>query len=486
MSLRSCVALVAAVLWTAATGVAADAAGLAAYNGLQLARTGSAVEQIRLLFRDTPPFYNVTGDGTTAVRVDLLEAALSAGAVAAARDADVSAAVAVAGPRALALTVHTRAPVNVETSVEDHAIVLRLRPVQARTSPAAPLPRDASPPAGAAPREMTVFRLHYADVSEVAGVLVPGASIAPNDVFTPQASAFSQGAGTLGYGSYPGTPPSALGLPGASGQTGSFGERVSETIAIDRRLNAVVVFGDAAQTELVRRVVAELDVPLRTVLLETSIVELTESGARDVGIDFSAAGPLATASVVARPAQIDRQLSLQAAIYAAVQSGQGRIVARPRILAQDGRTASILTGDAIPIITSISFPSTGSSVVQQQVQYINVGVNVQIRPQIGLDGAVTSHIYSEVSSVTGYIQNIPRISQRQATTAATIRDGDSLVIGGLIQEDELKSLTRVPFLSDVPLIGTLFKLSHQTRQRTNLYIMVTPHVQPLPEPRTQP
>jgi type II secretory pathway component GspD/PulD (secretin) len=69
------------------------------------------------------------------------------------------------------------------------------------------------------------------------------------------------------------------------------------------------------------------------------------------------------------------------------------------------------------------------------------------------------------------------------TTAATIRDGDSLVIGGLVQESELNSITRVPFLGDLPLIGALFRLSHQTHQRANLYILVTPHIEPAPEPR---
>jgi general secretion pathway protein D len=479
-------ALVAVVLLTATAGARAQAAGLAAFTGLQLGRAGSGGEQIRLLFREAPPFYNVSGDGSTQVRVDLLETSLTAGAITVGRDNDVNASVGVAGPHGLALTVHTHDAVMVETSVEQHAIVVRLTPVAAHRVQAVPTPAPLPVEGPRPPRQahgMTVFRLRYADVSEIAGVLVAGSSVAPNDVFAPQPSAFSQGVGTLGYQSGFGQQALPFPLATSGGASGSFGERVSETLAIDRRLNAIVVYGDAEQTELVRRTVAELDVPLRTVLLETSIVELTESAARDVGVDFSAQGVVANASLIAKKFEVgDRQVSLQASIYAAVQNGQGKILARPRILAQDGRTASILTGDAIPIITSISFPATGSSVVQQQVQYINVGVNVQIRPQIG-DGTVTSHIYTEVSSVTGFIQNVPRISQRQATTAATIRDGDSLVIGGLVQESELNSLTRVPFLGDLPLIGALFRLSHQTHQRTNLYILVTPHIEAAPEPR---
>src|SRR5208283_4175251 len=150
--------------------------------------------------------------------------------------------------------------------------------------------------------------------------------------------------------------------------------------------------------------------------------------------------------------------SLQAAIYAQVQSGHGRIVSKPRIAAQSGATAKIITGDALPILTSIAL--SGVNAVSQQVQYVNVGVTLQIAPRVSSDGFVTSHVFCVVSSVTGTSQGYPTISQREAETSATVRDGETFVIGGLTEENETTTKSRIPGVGDIPLLGELFNL-HQ-------------------------
>jgi general secretion pathway protein D len=81
-----------------------------------------------------------------------------------------------------------------------------------------------------------------------------------------------------------------------------------------------------------------------------------------------------------------------------------------------------------------------------------------------------------VSSVTGFSQGYPTISQRQAETAATVRDGDSFVIGGLTQDEDLNTKTKVPLLGDIPILGQAFRTDKQTRSKTELYIIVTPHI----------
>ena len=132
-----------------------------------------------------------------------------------------------------------------------------------------------------------------------------------------------------------------------------------------------------------------------------------------------------------------------------MQKGEGRIVSRPRIAAQSGSTAKIITGDALPILTSITL--SGVNGVSQQVQYVNVGVTLQIAPRVSSDGFVTSQIYGVVSSVTGYSQGYPTISQREAETSASVRDGETFVIGGLTQDNKLTTKSKVPLLGDIPL-----------------------------------
>ena len=105
---------------------------------------------------------------------------------------------------------------------------------------------------------------------------------------------------------------------------------------------------------------------------------------------------------------------------------------------------------------------------------------MQIQPRIDPDGFVTSHIYAEVSSVTQYVavpgQQVPQVSLRQLNTQATVADGHSFIVGGLLKDEEITSLSKIPVLGDLPLIGGFFRVRHDTAEHTNLYIFITPHI----------
>jgi general secretion pathway protein D len=260
-------------------------------------------------------------------------------------------------------------------------------------------------------------------------------------------------------------------------------QSVDDTIGVDRRLNAIILKGSPERIAALKAKIAQIDIPVESVELETMFVELTETGARNVGLDFNnASGQVGVATFqtggfAPSGSSVGHGLasaSLQAAIYAQVQKGHGRIVSKPRISAQSGASAKIITGDALPILTSIAL--SGVNAVSQQVQYVNVGVTLQIAPRVSSDGYVSSHVFCVVSSVTGFSQGYPTISQREAATSATVRDGETFVIGGLTQENELSTTQKVPGLGDIPLAGQLLDLHRGTRSKTELYIVVTPHV----------
>jgi general secretion pathway protein D len=344
-----------------------------------------------------------------------------------------------------------------------------------------------------------VVPLKYADVSEIAGLLTGNESIKPNDTFTPEEPAFGSSGlqgGYYGNGGFPGGPANAVFAQAAGVQTDPVGRDIDENIGVDRRLNAIVLKGSPARVAQLKAQIAQLDVPVpNSVVLETVFVELTETGARNIGIDFNNAnGQVATAAYTLAGGDFPgvsntspnggHVLNLQAAIYAQIDRGQGRILSKPRIAAQSGSTAKIVTGDALPILTSIAL--SGVNAVQQQVQYVNVGVTLQIAPRVSDDGFVASHIFAVVSSVSGYSQGYPTISQREASTAATVRDGESFVIGGLTQEAELNNHIKVPGFGDIPVLGYLFGVRHGSSTRTQLYIVVTPHVTRTGQPQGQP
>jgi general secretion pathway protein D len=347
---------------------------------------------------------------------------------------------------------------------------------------------DVPPPMGYSPGDtFELVQLKYADVSEIVGLLSQGGSVKSNDLFIPREPAF--GSNSLTGNSY--NPGPSTQAPGSDDTP--LGQSIDAGMAVDRRLNAIWLRGSPEYIGRMKAMIAAIDVPLDSVVLETQFVELTESGARNIGIDFTNAnGQIGLftfhsgeAILPGIPAQgCDSfgencsghvtSVGLQAAIYAQVTKGNGRIVSKPRIAAQSGSTAKIITGDALPILTAITL--SGVNGVSQQVQYVNVGVTLQIAPRVSNDGFVSSHVFCVVSSVTGFSQGYPTISQREAETSATVRDGDSFVIGGLSQEDTINNKSKVPLLGDLPLIGQAFRTDKSTRSKTELYIVVTPHI----------
>lgn len=471
---------ISAMIWI--FSLASANASPSALTAISANQAGPNAAKVILSFASAAPQFRLAGAGAYAVVVDLFNAAPlstvarvlgSAGPIASARYEQFG-----ANGR---LTIQLRSALPIRANAVGKDIVLDVglsRSAATAPSSVASSKSDARESVRASVKELV--RLKYADISEIVGILVSGQSIASNDTFVPQPSQLGQTVPTFGggYGAT-GSPPlqQQLGMaPSPPGGAQSLGQRINENIAVDRRLNAVILSGPMEVVADLRSMIERLDVPLRTVLLETQIVELTDNAAKAVGIDYANNTQLGAVALQSRSFQQPAiSLNLQAAIYDVVSRGGGKLLARPSIVAQDGASASILTGDAIPIVTNVT--SFGASTVtQQQVQYIQVGVNLQIQPRVSTDGYVTSHLFSQVSSVTGYVQGFPQISQRIATTSTTVHDGESFVIGGLIQDNELHSLERIPGISSLPIIGGLFRNRRESRTATNLYIVVTPRI----------
>ncbi len=336
-----------------------------------------------------------------------------------------------------------------------------------------------------------MIRLSYADVSEIAGLIKNGVAVPSVDQFTAQ-SPFAQA--TPASGSYSssssasssvGQTPNYVTLPTSAliPKDSAQGVYVNDNVSVDRRLNAVILRGTPDQIAPYEAMIKLVDTPRRSVLLDTQIVELTQTASRDLGFNYSPNGSMATATFNAGnnvPAGTDTRprtgVSISATLDALESSGQAKILAQPRILATDNRIAAILSGEAVPIFTTVTIPSGGTTIVTQQLQYINVGVSLEILPRIASSGTVTADLFSEVSSIIDYVQTAPRIAVRQELTQVTVGDGQSVLIGGLLQDQEIKNFSKVPGLGDIPLLGALFRETTVSHQKTNLYLVITPHV----------
>jgi general secretion pathway protein D len=477
---------------TALAVVSSASAVLAAatMNAIRIDQTPAGGALIAVSFAGGAPQYHVVGAGTAETSVLFDQTQLGP---------QVPPALAGAGPvtsitiaqtaSSAALALHLASPTPVRVRAAGATLYIDISPPAgaAALNPLGPTTAAATSATGLGP-ETEVVLLKYADVSEIAGVLVAGSTITSNDTFTPQQT--SIGTSSLGGGiggvsgfSQP-VQNQTFGPQGFGGQATGVAQRVNDNIAIDRRLNAVILSGTHDVIEGLKVIIDKLDIPVPTVMLEVEIVELTESDAKNIGLNVvDSNGILINGSASPNGYTIKSQTfgsgqaTLLGNLYASITSGKSKIIAKPRILAQSGQPASILTGDAIPIESTVVV-SGGSAVTSQQVNYVNVGVNLQIQPRVSSDGYVTSHIYSDVSSVTQLVgtAQAPQISQRTASTTATVKDGDSFVIGGLLQDNEIRSLNKLPFVGDLPLIGAFFRQISTSRSQDNLYVIVTPHI----------
>jgi general secretion pathway protein D len=318
----------------------------------------SATEtRLLVVFNGPAPPYSIIANNADTVIVALTGSALAPSVVApSGRHGAVQAVTFAQNDSILTLSLSGGGPLRV-TAAPTTGRAVALSIVGPAAAPAIGLgpPAPIVPHADIAPGDaFEVVPLKYADVSEIVGLLTSGQGVKPNDNFTPQEPAFGSSGMSSAYGgALPSQTPSGAG-GFAAAPTDSLGQTVDDTVGVDRRLNAIILRGPAARVALLKAQIAMLDVPVSSVLLETVFVELTESGARNVGLDFTNGNSqIATVSYALNhggfPNLTDTarngavSANLQAAVYAQIKNGQGRIVSKPRIAAQSGSTARFST-----------------------------------------------------------------------------------------------------------------------------------------------
>lgn len=263
------------------------------------------------------------------------------------------------------------------------------------------------------------------------------------------------------------------------------------TVVPDPPTNSLIIRTAPPNYPLLRETIEALDARPPQVLFEVAVAEVTLGRGDQYGIDWSVYGrdggvslgdPIIADSVglqdfVIRVVTLDR-LNVRAVLRALSSKSQVKVLSTPEILAVNNREARITVGSKVPFIASTRL---GNDVaIDRAVQYQDVGTTLTIIPTINSDDYVSVQLLQEVSSLTTQtIQaalNAPVISTREATTRAIIRDGQTVVIGGLIGTTREKVESGVPLLKDIPLLGYLFKRETTTTSRTELAIFVTPYL----------
>lgn len=155
---------------------------------------------------------------------------------------------------------------------------------------------------------------------------------------------------------------------------------------------------------------------------------------------------------------------------------RAKTLASPRIAAIDNEDASIFIGDIVRFQTLASSSATAGNAFT--VQEVPSGVTLLVRPRVNDNGDITLKVHPVVSTFTLDAQNLPQTHTREADTTLRIKDGETIVIGGLMRDDEVKNLEQVPLLGDIPFFGELFRHRSNTRSHSEVIIFLTPHILP--------
>ncbi len=170
---------------------------------------------------------------------------------------------------------------------------------------------------------------------------------------------------------------------------------------------------------------------------------------------------------------------VRALVNALATESRGKVLAAPHILVSDNREARIQVGQSVPLVTAQTYGAVGVA-PQQVVEYKDIGIILKVKPQINEGGLVTMELHQEVSTFTtqtlfsASTQII--INKTEATSSLVVQSGQTIVIGGLIREDTSKSLTGIPYLSKIPIVGYLFGAKEKDISRTEIIMLLTPRV----------
>jgi general secretion pathway protein D len=338
-------------------------------------------------------------------------------------------------------------------------------------------------------RKIFVYHLKNADATNLKGIV--------NSLFS-EIKAFNQTGSTTGQ-QFQGQQRVAQQVVPAS-QTSSSSESNANDLSQDTYLeadkdtNSLLVLTSSRNYELLKPIIDELDKPVGQVLIKVLLAEITHNDDLDLGTEFSAwnlrgAGdsnnvefstkfpPTQTSGLKATV--LDRTLNVT--IRALQETGKLNILSRPYILTRNNQTATITVGSQVPFATGETTSNVGT---QTTTEYRDIGIILEVTPSINPDGLVNMTVKPEISSITGQtVQiserlNLPIFATRTSETKVAIKDGQTIVIGGLMQDEVHDNVSKVPLLGDIPLLGNLFKRTTKSKDKTELLIFLTPHVAP--------
>jgi len=351
-----------------------------------------------------------------------------------------------------------------------------------------------------------VYRVKYADSRDLARIvsqLVPGVqvSLGPDALL----SRGSMGGSVGGSGGMTGgeTPSQTAQQMGAPMQGGGQG-----VAAGAQPPNTLVLVGTAREVLRALEILRKVDVKQPQVLIEAKVLDVSEGSLKSLGLSWNIlqSGNINTLdrganrlplpdSTTNTPNQqgfgfnrdgqlgidftiVKRPVDFSVTLSALAEDRRNRLLASPSVATLDGRPATIFIGDEVNYVKLIQQTPQGANVQTDSVQ---AGIILKVLPRVHEDNSITLQIQPEVSVITGFLEvpgggRLPQLARRNADTTIRVGNGETVVIGGLIREADIKTIQKVPLLGDLPFFGYLFRRTNTSREKSEIVITLTVRV----------
>lgn len=290
-------------------------------------------------------------------------------------------------------------------------------------------------------------------------------------------------------------------------------------ISVDARTNTLIITDTPEGLDSAGRLIEDLDKKPYQVLIEAKLVEVNLTKDLDLGINWSyastdgqtrigktsivaedtqgigagntrvAVGPAQGGAGVTFPATpIQGQLAgisfgivsdnarLSSILSAISSKGLAKLLSNPRVTTLNNQEARILVIQKVPYIQQTTQLGGTAGAVASEVQWLDIGIKLTVKPTINADRQVTLKVLPQVSLLIRMDPAGPVVGTREAETTIMVRDGETVVIGGLIREEDKKIATQVPLLGDIPILGQLFRRNYDTKERSELLVFITPQI----------
>ncbi len=286
----------------------------------------------------------------------------------------------------------------------------------------------------------------------------------------------------------------------------------TKDLFVHEKTNSLVMRDTPQAVELAEKLVASQDINDPEVMLEVEVMEVSHSKLTQLGVKWpnqlgfavtatpaiststtTSGGAVVTTNTPASPLTVEglkhingsaiSVTPLSMAIDLRKELGDSNLLASPRIRVKQHEKAKIMIGDRVPVITNSVTPvATGTPVVTGNVQYLDVGLKLEVEPDIHMDGEVAIKTFLEVSTIANQVTNSAsgsvayQIGTRNVNTVLRLKDGETQVLAGLINDNDRKSAAGVPGLGDLPIIGRLFSSHGDDKSKTEIILSITPHI----------